>query len=144
MSNPHFSFQLTIDHSEGWDAANGTLGTAALLRYMADLLDSPEPGEGPWNFQDTADNKCEARYTSSFTVLGVYCDTQQVFADHVVAADAESAMVNVARERYRIAGTDCQILGAIPGEHQLSVPYAEDSMDSGKSAYAGDLAGSKA
>lgn len=143
MSNPHFSFQLAIDHSEGWDAANGTLGTAALLHYMSDLLNGPEPGEGPWNFTDTYGNKCKARYTSSFTVVGFYSDTRQVFADHVVADDAESAMGKVARERFK-DGSDCQIIGAIPGEHQLDVAYSGATENTGKSAYASDLAASEA
>ena len=72
----------------------------------------------------------------SFTVVGVYDDTGQVFADHVIARDAHEAMRLASRPAVAAsAGTDLQIIGAIEGHHALTAPCE----DAGKAAYASDL-----
>ena len=66
-----------------------------------------------------------------FTVIGLYDDTGQVFADSVRAADPHEAMAIVARRR----NDDAQIIAAVKGKHMV-VPPCEDS---GKSAWCCDL-----
>ena len=70
-----------------------------------------------------------------FTVVGVYDDTGQVFADHVIARDAHEAMRLTSQPVAAWPGTELQIIGAIEGHHTLTAPCE----DSGKAAYASDL-----
>jgi hypothetical protein len=68
-----------------------------------------------------------------YTVIGVYENTGEAFADHVTAMDAYSAMTQVAD------GPDCAddlcIIGAVLGHHVLDTP-GDDNM---ATAYAPDL-----
>lgn len=70
---------------------------------------------------------------AKFTVIGMYDDTGQAFADSVEAADASEAMRLVAA--CSLAPSDLCIIGAIEGEHTLAAPCE----DSGKTAFAIDL-----
>lgn len=59
----------------------------------------------------------------TFTVIGYYYDTEQVFADHVIAPDAKAAMDKTA------AGDEVWslvIVGAIEGDHQVTT-YDDDA-----------------
>jgi hypothetical protein len=71
---------------------------------------------------------------AKFTVIGLYEDSGQVFADYVKAENAYEAIRLVAL-KWEDAPEDLQILGAIQGERHL-YPACEDS---GKAAFAIDL-----
>ena len=69
----------------------------------------------------------------AYTVMGIYENTGEAFAEHVSAEDVYGAMREVAN------GPDCAddlcIIGAIEGHHDLHTP-GDDNM---ASAYATDL-----
>ncbi len=68
-----------------------------------------------------------------YTVLGLYDDSGQSFADHTHAMDAYSAMTAIA-DASESPETLC-IIGAIEGHHTLDTPGCDNSA----SAYATDL-----
>ena len=67
-----------------------------------------------------------------YTVIGLYHDTGQVFADFVRTTGPHEAMAIVARNR----SDEAQIVAAVQGAHPVFPPCE----DSGKSAWCCDLA----
>jgi hypothetical protein len=68
----------------------------------------------------------------TWTVIGFYDNDGQSWAQHVEATDPHEAMRFVSLGQY----PELVIVGAVPGKHMI-VPPCEDS---GKTAFAGDLA----
>ena len=68
-----------------------------------------------------------------FTVIGLHDDTGEVYADHFDTTDPHEAM----RLAANADNAPSQILGAIPGKHQITTACE----DAGKAAYIEDLQG---
>lgn len=71
----------------------------------------------------------------TFTVIGVYSENGQVYADEARAIDAYAAIGVIARRAKRAGnGSDLEIVCAIEGRPTLVSP----GCDNGKTAYADD------
>lgn len=71
---------------------------------------------------------------STWTVIGMYEDTGQVYSETVMAEDAYRAMAIVSTDIEEDRDTLC-VLGAIQGDHYIVTP----GEDNGSAAFAIDL-----